>query len=228
MSNNKPYELIVPDLDMVKHYSLFWGDNSNDSKVHLFKGQDKVSIWDYINKNEFKDYTSNDKDIIEFYKKGNISGFLNRINATYRTRAKAIDKIEIEKDELDKIDFDRFMNICKKKTKSYTYSFATKVFSFVHPDDCPIMDSRSATLIWHYLNQDNKKRYPKSTWGIYDNYIKAYNAFRDQFDLSSLGYKEIDKFLWTYATAIHSYFVKELGLLEYMNISYTPIEKRKK
>lgn len=220
------YELIVPDVDMIGHYALFWGDKSTDSRVQLFKGHDKVDIWNYIDRDKFANYEQNDNDINELFDKDEISEFLNRINITYGTRAENVDKIVISKDELTKIEFDKFMNICKSVTGSYTYSFATKVFSFVHPDDCPIMDSRSVTLIWYYLNQENKKKNPKSKWGIYGNYIKAYDDFITQLKLSGVKYKEIDEFLWTYATAIRNYYIKELGLLEYLNIEYMSIEKR--
>lgn len=221
--NKTVYELITPSVELIKQYSMFWGcKKGNNPIVQLFQGQEEVNIWDYIDMKKFANYEMIDNQISALFDEGLIQCFFEKINSCYSTRVKNITNILISKIELESKDFDEFMDICKKATGSYTYSFATKVFSFIYPDKCPILDSRSVTFIWNYFSPKNKKAYPRAEWGNYKKYRNAYKAFILQYNLNDVTLKEIDRFLWTYATAIRNYWIKELGLIEYMNISYIP------
>jgi len=46
-----------------------------------------------------------------------------------------------------------FIDCIKRKSERKEYSFAIKVFNFIHPDECPIIDRLSATILWMYLSE---------------------------------------------------------------------------
>ncbi len=110
----------------------------------------------------------------------------------------------------------KFVAYCKEATGIYTYSFASKVFSFIDEDKYPIIDSFVATLLETY-EYDGK--IAKSKWGDYSRYIENYNAFKRHFGLTDLSFKKIDKFLWTYAKVMLDYWA-DLGVLSYEPVAF--------
>ncbi len=230
----------MPTKALVEQYDGFWTKEANEWKVQLFE---EPEIWvsdirEFIphKDNEiigqpYELYGKKDYDIKDFYKNGDVIGFLKEINTVYHTRVPKLNELKITKNDLinmvDMQDYrgiDSFVKECYEVTGRKEYSFATKVFSFIKPEKYPILDSLVATMIWEYLNEENKNNHPKNRWGDYRNYVKAFDAFIEQYNLQKTGltYKEIDKFLWTYAIVISEYWKKELGLISFETISYKP------
>jgi hypothetical protein len=82
------------------------------------------------------------------------------------------------------------------------YSFATKYCSWHNPAAYPIYDKNVSDSLLAYNAQD-----PFSTFGyddirIYDTFVKVITDFRDHYDLASVTFKQIDKFLWAQGKTI--------------------------
>ena len=81
------------------------------------------------------------------------------------------------------------------ETHNY-YSFATNYCSWRRPDVYPIWDGNVDKAFWFY-----KKNYAfhdfrrKHLWS-YGKFLDIMTAFRAQFGLDSLTFKQIDAFLW--------------------------------
>ena len=129
------------------------------------------------------------------------------------------DKKEFEKIvKNERITLPTFVKICKEETLKYQYSFATKVFSFIDRDNYPILDSYVVTMLEAY-NCYNYGMISKSKWGNYNEYKKNYNKFVNKFNLKK-NFKEIDKFLWTYAKILEWYWEEEIGVLRFESVSF--------
>ncbi|MCR4716625.1 MAG: hypothetical protein K5656_05550, partial [Lachnospiraceae bacterium] len=213
-------ELITPNCDIVDIFNSFWTDEPKTTLVKLFKDDVEVDISKYIT--QFKEYGSKDDDIIG---QQGLLEYLNAINSVYHTRVSGIESIvkELESQGIDsklrleetikngEMSLPTFVKYCQKVTGKYTYSFASKVFSFVDEKNYPIIDSFVATLLDTY---EYEGKISKSKWGNYSQYINNYNAFRNHFGLTKKTYKDIDKFLWTYAKILSDYW-SDLGVLSY-------------
>ncbi len=227
MSNT--YKLIEPNNDVIDLFNSFWDEKAesiDDWNVQLFKDRELVDIRKYVGKNNddihmaFGKVDEEIKKLWDSLKESDSSEeFLKIINKHYHTRVKNIKSIKLTKKDLMDMDVKQFIEECYPITKRYDYSFATKVFSFIYPEKNPILDSFSTTLIWYYLSDDRREKYPKSKWGDYEEYKNAYNAFIEQYNLKC-DYKRTDKFLWTYATCIQNYWIQECGILSFGSVSY--------
>ncbi|MBQ3379910.1 MAG: hypothetical protein IJG50_08650 [Clostridia bacterium] len=250
------FELIrEPDeiKNMISICSRVWKGEKVE-KIKLFSKGDEVNICEYLPR-DVSNYKNNDDKIFEYI--GSNDTFptaLWTINAKYNTQIR-IEKQKWNneawnrdntgrmcKTEIDKLykksgiemdnqasGIDEFVEVCKKITGRYEYSFATKVFSFVSRNFCtdglPIYDSLVVTLLNYYLEQKNQNC-KKSTWSEYRVFKESYDLFRYLYKLDEYTYKDIDVFLWTYGSAIKKYWNKQ-GVLSFNAVSYTPIEKRK-
>lgn len=219
------YELITPTRKIVEQFNSFWTEGSKkDWEVSLFQNQEKLNIRDLIPEEEFQEMGKADEQIRKMVK-GQDSQVLKRINAVYHTRinTELIIK-DLEWNQLMKNDVDWFVGFCREKIRKYPYSFATKVYSFVHeekePRQYPIFDSIVVTLLDYYLDKSDEIP-PKKDWGTYENYQKAYSRFAEKYGLIGIPYKQIDIFLWTYGIALQRYW-EELGILKFETVTYKP------
>lgn len=185
----------------------------------------------------FKDGDKEITDAIEKAKTNNEFGeVVTRINGIYHTRTsravvdtlnsnwdkidKSISSIKTEKDVLksrkkrnDVIDI-----IADGNGNPNRYSFATKFCSFIEDSLFPIFDSVSSTLLYSYL-KDSGYDIDRDNLGLYRYYLEAYDAFINEFHLQGKTYKEIDKFLWLYGTAI-SKCTQSTCLISFSSPSY--------
>ena len=222
---NKVWKLIKPSPEIVETFNNFWTPNPLKKEIQLFENDDIIDVSKYIL--EFSNFEKDDEDIREA---GDLEGFLRKINETYHTRVTGLsqvlskleaknicDKNKLKKHiEEGKLTLPQFVIICKEATGKYTYSFATKVFSFLD-DKYPIIDSIVTTLLDEYEYMG--KISPRSKWGDYDLYNKNYNNFKKAFGLDNLSSKKIDKFLWTYGKIIDAYWV-DMGVLRFSPVSF--------
>jgi hypothetical protein len=74
-------------------------------------------------------------------------------------------------------------------------SFASKYCSWHRPDTYPIYDSRAEACLWAYSKQFSLGFARKDLWK-YVTYYTAVRQFRDRFELGTLTFKQIDKFLY--------------------------------
>ena len=226
-------KLITPNNEVVTTFNSFWEMDSQNTNIKLFEDGETINIENYIK--GFKDYIAKDDEIKN---EKDIKKFFEKISVQYSTRVKGgistiIEKLkdkEInskddlackikEKKEKKKLSFNEFMGICKDATGQYTYSFATKVFSFIDEEKYPIMDSIVVTLLDKYLSYKEEKIHTKKEWGNYASYIKSYKVFKESYELSDCSMKEIDKFLWTYGKILEKYW-EDMGVIRFESISF--------
>lgn len=220
-------KLIIPNTKMVEVFNEYWTQTPSHTEIKLYEDGDCIDVTKYIE--EFSIYEKEDQSI---FRTEDLKDFLNKINQTYHTRVTGISQIVEEmskrgihsKNDLKlyiekrKLSVPQFTGICKEATGSYTYSFATKVFSFID-ESFPIVDSIVATLLNEYEYEG--KITPKSKWGDYSLYVKNYEAFQQVFGLEKESRKRIDKFLWTYGKILEAYWV-DLGVLRFDPVSFAP------
>ena len=221
---NKVFQLVKPSDELVEKYNLFWNKNIDEisegnRKVKLFE-EVEIDVRDYLDQALWENGVKDDK-IIKFYKEGNIKSFLKEINSVYHTRLNVKDFKDISKEWLDKNNVDGLVKKCKEDLGKKAYSFSTKVYSFINPEEYPIMDRYASTILWEYIKDDEKYKGIKSKdiFGKYDEYIKAYDYFRDKYNLNNWTYKEIDIFFWTYAVLIEKYWEKQ-GVMIFESVIY--------
>ncbi len=228
------YELVEPTNELVEQYNGFWKKDKMEGKdwtIRLFKNGQNCDIRNYIKIEEFKKYRAGDEIINKHLEKKEYKDFLKEINIYYSTRVK-VDMLwgkyggEIFKliEKYDDNSVDVLVEYCCDATKKNAYSFSTKVFSFVDENRFPIIDSLVVTMIWYYMEECCKNnKIKKSELGFYNIYKEVYELFRDKFELNK-SYKEIDIFLWTYASVIQRYW-EEQGILKFETVSYKGLKK---
>ena len=218
-------ELIEPNEVIVATFNDIWNNTYDGRRLQIFKDDEKIDISKYIK--DLKGLKEEDKKINDC---DDLKSFLDKINTIYHTRVNEVDKIVArleqsniasrerlkERVEADDDYFRKFVKLCKDATGKYTYSFATKVFSFLDGSKYPIMDSYVATLLDAY---DYKGKIPKTKWGDYAEYIRNYRAFQDAFRLKAFTFKEIDIFLWCYGKVIEKYW-KDQGVLIFSSVPF--------
>ncbi len=221
------FNLITPTRELIDIFDSFWTDFPITTVIKLFENDEEIDIKNYIDKGGFKAYGKKDTEINNIQ---DLQDFLKEINRVYHTRISGIEKIVKRLNKLDINDKDslskkiknselvlpQFVAFCKAETGNYTYSFATKVFSFIDEDKYPIIDSFVATLLETY---EYDEKIARSKWGNYSQYINNYNAFKRNFGLTDLSFKKIDKFLWTYAKVMLDYWA-DLGVLSYEPVAF--------
>ena len=115
----------------------------------------------------------------------------------------------------------------KGDNKRVNYSFATKYCALHQPNKYPIYDSIVADVFLTLLEKGMLKDYPYSrtkcpntynrrSLGIimrnYPDYLKLYDCFMKQYDLTSLSYREVDWYLWSaYKIGDHTYDIETLA-----------------
>ena len=117
---------------------------------------------------------------------------------------------------LDKGDYKLVSQIAKLKVSTgevrFNYSFATKYCAYHQPKKFPIYDSivaltfaslfEKGLLSKYKYNRgktDSRNTYSKTEFmeklKEYDFYIKVYNHFMEEYDLTSLSYREVDSYI---------------------------------
>jgi hypothetical protein len=82
------------------------------------------------------------------------------------------------------------------------YSFATKYCSWHNPAAYPIYDRNVDLCLWAYRKQDRFFSFAHDDLWRYETFLKAINDFRNHYELASVGFKQIDAFLWAQGKAI--------------------------
>ena len=88
------------------------------------------------------------------------------------------------------------------KTRRH-YSFATKYCSWHYPEMYPIYDNLVERLIWNYRKQFNFEIFQRSDLVNYERYRNILRSFISYFSLQDFTFKEIDRFLWSYAKELY-------------------------
>jgi hypothetical protein len=139
------------------------------------------------------------------------------LNALYSTNVLAVDAVARRITDL-RIDpdlkagnpeiVDKISKVQLKggKTRNF-FCFASKYCSWHNPTEYPIYDKNVDACLWHYREQDNFDKFPRipgcplnsPPYGYdYPEFKRRVNAFRDSYDgLSSVSYRQLDKFLWS-------------------------------
>lgn len=84
------------------------------------------------------------------------------------------------------------------KTRRH-YAFATKYCSWHRPDVFPIFDNLVEGLLWQYRGEYRFEAFVRADLKSYATYQRIIVSFRMFFGLDTFSFKEIDKFLWSYA-----------------------------
>jgi len=79
------------------------------------------------------------------------------------------------------------------------YSFATKYCSWHAPGRYVLYDSKVEQLLWDYQQQHRFGTFRRGDLRSYPPFKQAVEQFRAHFHLEALNFKQLDKFLWTYA-----------------------------
>jgi hypothetical protein len=74
------------------------------------------------------------------------------------------------------------------------FSFASKYCSWHNPAAYPIYDSNVEASLWYYKKQDGFTTFRRDGYG-YAEFVRRVNAFRDFYGLTSITFKQLDKFL---------------------------------
>ena len=219
------YTLIKPDPGIVNTYNLLYKQDAKGSSevnrtVPLFEGMPNVDVGKYV---DFKTWHNRDEEIYKLVEAQNLDLFFQKVNSYYRTRlnTKKIAEKIARWDNLTSMTVDQFVDECYKHTQKRAYSFATKIFNFIDGKQYPILDSYVVTLLEYYLKQGehDKGMWDKSSWNTYASYLKAYDVFKNKYNLTGFSYKETDVFLWAYGSAIQRYW-KENGVLSFESVPY--------
>ena len=236
MKTEKEFMLREPSGELVDQFNSFWekGCDAPEKKVSLFEGGEMVDIFDILGNSFFDGLAEDDKRIHALMQDDStFHDALRLINSVYhaglridfskmcsRQEFLTMCREEIEKyenigeNESRTGGFDRFMKVCREATGRNAYSFATKAFCFQNGERFPILDRITVTLLAEYLGSPRKRE-----WGIYENYKRDYELFRQKYGLTSYSFKKIDVFLWTYGIAIESYW-KKIGVFDFESVSY--------
>ena len=220
-------QLLTPNPELVDIFNSFWPNPPAQLCMKLFEDGEEIDISDYIP--QFSDYSTKDA-LINIHK--NVLDFLEQINSTYSTRVNDVFKINQKLREigiLDKNTFKsfvsegrlslpEFVNLCKQATGKYTYSYATKVFSFIDPSRFPIIDSFVVTMLSEYDYEGDGKTL-RTKWGDYSAFKANYDCFMRAFGLENYTYKQIDRFLWTYGKILSDYW-SNMGVLSFESVAF--------
>lgn len=82
------------------------------------------------------------------------------------------------------------------------YSFATKYCSMHFPDFYPIYDAIVDELLWRYGKRDQFASFRRMDLLDYTKFVSIIDQFRVYYGLSEIGYKPLDKFLWSYGKEV--------------------------
>ena len=243
------FELVDPKT-VIEKYLYIWnkGCDENNTEIEVFKNiNEDISNYDCVKGKVYNNYDKDDleplfgkikeskdgKDISE-----NLIGeIVKKLDGIYHTMLKnrdetknnifnnrekivcLLNKIKLDDDNTKKELVDYIACINKSNGGgNYIYSFATKFCSFLAPETFPIFDSVASTLVQNYLNIKKKKT---GNLGDYGVYLKAYEEFRNAYNLEGYTYKQVDSFLWLYGKIMSEYW-KNIGVISFNSVYYKP------
>jgi hypothetical protein len=101
------------------------------------------------------------------------------------------------------------VNEIAKTSNRREFSFATKYCSWHQPDAFPIFDRFAAKLIYEYQQVDkfSESFLKKDLKASYVTFKEIIGAFRKKYGLMDFGFKDLDKFLYSYGK---EYFKKSI------------------
>lgn len=153
--------------------------------------------------------------------------------------AKNILSIKNIDDRLDKGDYKLVPQIAKLKVSTgdirFNYSFATKYCAYHQPKKFPIYDSIVALTFASLFEKgllpkykynrgktNTRNTYSKTEFmeklKEYDFYIKVYNHFMEEYNLTSLSYREIDAYIWGAFKLPEDFEIEKMAMLDKKNI----------
>jgi len=80
-------------------------------------------------------------------------------------------------------------------------SFASKYCSWHRPESYPIYDAYAEKCLWAYRQQFGLSFPRKNLWD-YSSFVTAVMEFQNRFELQTLKFKQIDKFLYLKGAAL--------------------------
>ena len=153
--------------------------------------------------------------------------------------AKNILSIKNIDDRLDKGDCNLVPQIAKLKVGTgdirFNYSFATKYCAYHQPKKFPIYDSIVALTFASLFEKgllpkykynrgktNTRNTYSKTEFmeklKEYDFYIKVYNHFMEEYNLTSLSYREVDSYIWGVFKLPEDFEIEKMAMLDKKNI----------
>ena len=132
------------------------------------------------------------------------------INSLYSTKIYALPPVaenivrlqidaELERGELDLVNKIAIVKVGAKTRRNY--SFATKYCSCHKPECYPIYDSLVAQLLCEYQKKDGfagATDLKMEELRLYPGYRNVVDKFMAYYKLDTIGYMNVDKFLWLY------------------------------
>jgi hypothetical protein len=82
------------------------------------------------------------------------------------------------------------------KKQRNNFSFATKYCSWHNPASYAIYDSNVDECLWSYKKQNAFANFYRKDLREYEKFLGVVTAFRGIYCLTSLSFKQLDKFLW--------------------------------
>ncbi|MBI1901796.1 MAG: hypothetical protein HYS13_11885 [Planctomycetia bacterium] len=83
-----------------------------------------------------------------------------------------------------------------KEKPRFVLSFATKYCSWHEPERFQIFDSNVKWLLWEYQRQFRFGVFRKYELRQYPRFVQIVDELRSRFELTGIGRKKLDKFLW--------------------------------
>ncbi|HWX54916.1 MAG TPA: hypothetical protein VN176_10045 [Verrucomicrobiae bacterium] len=80
--------------------------------------------------------------------------------------------------------------------KEKYFSFGSKFCSWHNPTAYPLYDRYVDECLWSYKKQDHFTTYRRGSYS-YQQFVKVVTAFRTFYGLTSVTFKQLDKFLWS-------------------------------
>ena len=232
------FELIEPSNETIDIFLNLRKEQETKSVV-LFANHPPVDVSNYqcIKNNH---YEKDDKDILTLVNKiiqpssskADFQIAVKKINDVYNTMMDD-DEVSLtasnlfnKRDTISQmfkdekyIDVVNYISTINRPSENYTYSFATKLCSFIKEDSIPIFDSYASTLICAFLKNKGKKA-SHSNMGLYEYYKEKYDEFILEHKIDDKHkYKNIDKFIWLYGKVIQEYW-KKSGIISFSSVYY--------
>ena len=146
--------------------------------------------------------TANVDENIIFLKVSTLNLYYSTFMLATKQMASEILNLDIDA-RLKKGDISLVEDIAKC-TKRRNYSFATKYCACHQPNKFPIYDDIVGQYLAHVIATGNLSGYSGAWTSIQEkmqkNYIyykEVYDAFMQQYSLTSLSYREVDWYIWT-------------------------------
>lgn len=203
-------EIKKPDYNFIKEWSKdFYKDEANRIKDIVLKEYienhmgntdiDNVLMKVTLINSFYNTFIQNDELV-------SVAQHIVRLNELLENAGKSLDE-KIKDGDSDTVNFIAYYSKTKKLPHNI-YSFASKYCSFHNQKKFPIVDSYSKGMIYFINKSDTYcseyKNTSMNSLNDYEVFCKLYKAFQETYardnDNNTLSFKEIDQYLWLYAT----------------------------